>query len=131
MARFNKAITVVAATPINVATGMTSAQMVTAGFSQIPRQLVKRVFLQMKVAGTGLGYVMDGIRGQTSATQQWRVPASSVSGDLTAQLAPATATAPGGSYGDSDPNAGIDLSQTWIDGSVNGDVITVSYDTKT
>jgi len=123
--RENMSITVVAGTPINVATGMTAAQMATAGITAaIPQKLANRVFVQMLHGGSGLGYVMDGI------LPRGRVPASSASGDLTAELAVATAGAPGGSYSDGAPNdAGldVDLALMWVDGAHSGDVIKVSY----
>ncbi len=131
MARINESITVAAGTPLNLATAMTSAQMVTKGYGYLPQKPVSQLFIQMKTGGTGRGYVMTGIRGQTSATQLWRVPDAAVSGDLTAELAPATATAPGGSYSDQPVDGSVDLSQCWVDGSHTGDVITVSYNTKT
>lgn len=131
MARNNITLTVVAGTPINVSTGKSSAQMLALGYVTIPRLLVNRVFVQMLLGGTGVGYVMDGIRGITSAAEQWRVPGAAVSTDLTAQLAPATVTAPGGSYSDTDNDHGIDLSTFWIDGASNGDTVKISYDTRT
>ncbi len=52
-------------------------------------------------------------------------------GDLTAQLAPASATAPGSQYedaytADADNQGDIDLSLSWIDGSHSGDTVAVS-----
>ncbi len=131
MARINQTITVAAGTPVNAATGLTSAQMITAGFTFIPRLMINRYSVQMLIGGTGAGYVMDGIRGVTSATQQWRVPSHTVSTDLTAQLGPATATAPGFQYSDTDNEHGIDLSLVWLDGSHTADTIQLSYDTRT
>jgi len=129
--RVNFTVTVTAGTPVNVATALNSVAMVAAGFANgapLPRKLVNRLFIQMIHGGSGRGYVMDGIQGVTSATQQWRVPDATVSTDMTAELAPATATAPGGSYGDSDNDHGIDVSKTWVDGSNTGDKIQISID---
>lgn len=130
MARQNQTITIAAGTPINVSTGLTSAQMLAAGYSSIPPKIVNRIFIQMLIGGTGAGYVMDGIRGVTSAAQKWRVPSATVSIDLTAQLGPASATAPGGSYSDSDNDHGIDISTMWLDGSHTADTVQVSYDSR-
>lgn len=131
MARTNKSITIISGTPINIVTGMTSAQMLAAGYVTIPSTPLNEVICQMKHGGTGLGFVMSGIRGQTSAVQQWRVPAYTASTDLTAELAPATATAPGGSYSDPQNNqTTIWGEQFFIDGAASGDIMIVSYDTK-
>ncbi len=131
MARQNFTVTVIAGTPINLATAMTSAQMLAAGYTYVPRKMINRILVQLLIGGTGAGYVMDGIRGVTSAAQQWRVPAATTSTDLTAQLAPASATAPGGSYSDSDNEHGIDISGCWVDGSHTGDTLQVSFDSRT
>ena len=128
MARFNATITVAAGTPFNLFAAMTSAQMITAGFTAIPPKPLNEISIQMLPGGTGLGYVMNA-RGQTSATQQWRVPASSGI-DLVATLAPASATAPGSQYADKYEAHSINLSEIWVDGSHTGDTIQVSYDTK-
>ena len=131
MARYNKTITVVAGTPFNAVTGMTTAQMIANGYTSIPETPLNEIIIQMVHGGTGLGFVMTGIRGQTSPTQQWRTPSASASTDLTAELAPATATAPGGSYSDPLNNSGIIWGdQVWIDGSHSGDTVIISYDTK-
>lgn len=133
MARYNKQVTIIAGTPFNVVTGMTSAQMLAAGYgvTGIPKTPVKEILMQMMAGGTGLGYVMTGIRGQTSPTQQWRVPSAAAATDLSGELAPATASAPGGTW--SDPLAGIDTiwaDQIWVDGQTSGDIIIISFDTK-
>ncbi len=82
-----------------------------------------RVFIQMVIGGTGVGYVMDGIPEGTT-------PAYNTAGDLTAELAAATSTAPGGSYSDftngNNDGPGIDLAALWVDGSHTGDTIIVS-----
>lgn len=103
--RTNREITVAAGTPVRLATS---------------RLLVNRIFIQMKTAGTGRGYVMAGIPVGTT-------PASTTSAHLTAELCPATATAPGCAYTDSYPD-GIDVSLIWVDGSHTGDKITVSWE---
>jgi hypothetical protein len=114
--RVNKTFTV-GANEINVATGLTTAA---ARENSMP---AKRVFIQMLMGGSGLGYVMDGIPWGTVAD-------STVDGHVTAQLAVATATAPGGSYTDRSqtPGADIDLSKLWVHGANSGDKIKVSYD---
>jgi len=105
-ARYNRKITITAGTPIRLSTTKT---------------IVTRVFIQMAISGTSAGYVMAGI-------MNGRTPASSASGDLTAQLAGASASAPGGSYSDADPAGSIDLSEIWVDGANSGDTVIVSYD---
>lgn len=115
--RLNKTATIVAGTPINIATllGLDPAFPVPA----------RRWTAQALIGGTGAIYIMDGIKPRA------RVPVSSTSGDLTAQLAPASATAPGSFYedaytADADNQGDIDLSLTWIDGSHSGDTVAVS-----
>lgn len=110
--RINATLTVNAGTPINLATGTTSAAPAPVWAS--------RYFIQMAHGGTGLGKVYDG------------VPASRnlAATDLTAELPPATATSPGGSYEDWDKSldrGGIDVNEVWIDGSNTGDKIYASY----
>lgn len=104
--RYNRTITVTAGTSIQLTT--------------TSRYLVRAIFIQMAIGGSGYGAVMAGI-------VNGRTPSKSTSGDLTAQLAPASATAPGSSYSDSN-QLGIDLSTIWVDGSNSGDTIIVSYD---
>lgn len=83
-----------------------------------------RVFIQMASGGSGKGIIFDGVPlGVT--------PTDTSYGDIVAELAPATATAPGGSYSDATPGhlvgaPQIDLRRMWIDGSNNGDGIRVS-----
>lgn len=113
--RVNTQITITAGTPVNLLTGLTTAY---TG----PPVYASRVFIQMKHGGTGLGYVMDGI--------YQRVPSASAASDLTAELSPASSTAPGGSYEDWDKamdRGGVDISQIWIDGSHSTDVVLASY----
>jgi hypothetical protein len=113
--RINRSITVVAGTPINVATGLSTAA--TAN----DKLMVNRVSCQMKHGGTGYGLVLGGI-------VAGRIPAAANSLDLTWEMGPAGATAPGGSWSDDDGTRGIDLSTIWVDGSNSGDKILVSYD---
>jgi hypothetical protein len=82
---------------------------------------VREVFIQMAIGGTSAGYVMI-VSGHT--------PSKTAAGDVTAQLAPATSTAPGGAYSDSSPQADIDLYNIWVDGDHTGDNIIISYDTR-
>lgn len=91
------------------------------GASDGIRLIADRVFIQMLpvAGGGGLGYVMDGIRPD-------RVPSIALAGDVTAVLASATATDPGGGYSDSDAHGGIDLSLLWIHGAQVGDTIKFS-----
>jgi hypothetical protein len=116
--RINQTFTIAAGTPINVASGTTT----TASNAPV---YAARVFIQMLsgCSSCGQGYVMDGINYP-------RVPSHSNSTDLTATLAPATSTAPGGSYSDNSlGNNGqlIDVNRLWIDGSHTGDTVVVSY----
>lgn len=129
--RINAKFTVTASGPINIVTGLNGTQMANA--APIPRLMARSLFIQMLPGGTGLGYVMDGIYGVQANGTSPRIPSAAVATDVSADLAPATASAPGGSYSDwySLPNgaAGIQVDKTWIDGSVPGDTIKVSYDT--
>ncbi len=130
--RINKTFTVTANGAINLVTGADAVAMVTYG--AVPRTMVRALIIQMKHGGTGLGYVMDGIYGvQAADGVSPRIPSAATDSDVTAELAPATATAPGGSYTDffELPNgaAGTDVSRMWVDGAVPGDKIKVSYDT--
>lgn len=110
--RVNRTITITAGTPVQIATVTTQCN---------------RIFIQMLAGGAGIGYVMD-----MSAYNPGKVPDSSVSGNLTAQLAPATNTAPGGWYTDmalpGQGTAPIDVSRIWVDGSNSGDTVVVSCD---
>ncbi len=114
--RVNQLLSVVAATPINIATGTSTAPAASS-----PPMYASRLFIQAVHGGTGLVYVMDGI-------QVGKTPATSTAGHLTAELAPATSTAPGGAYSDADPSGGIDLRKIWIDGGHTADTVIVSYD---
>lgn len=116
--RVNFKVTVVAGTPVNVATQGTSGD-------GIPK-LATRVLIQLMPASTGVGYIMDGIYGVANGSP--RVPNHTASTDLTAIISGAAATTPGATYSDVDFQKGIDISKMWVDGSVSGDTITVSYD---
>jgi hypothetical protein len=119
--RLNRLYTITAGTPINVATGLTTAA------AKENRLDVKRVFIQMAHDSAGasfdLGYVMDGI-------PYGRVPAAANASDITAELTPASTTQPGGNYSDSDNDAGMDAAKMWVDGLHTGDKIRVSLDVK-
>ncbi len=108
--RLNQLLTVTAGTPIQL--------------SKTPLY-VSEVLIQMATGGTGLGYVCAGIpSGVTPAA------ACGTAGQLSAQLSPASSTAPGGYYADSAQDRqgrGIDLSQIWVDGSHSSDSIIVTY----
>ena len=110
--RINATLTVASGTPINLATGTTTAAPGPVWAS--------RYFIQMAHGGTGLGKVYDGVPASRSLT----------AADLTAELAPATSTAPGGSTEDWDKSGdrgGIDINEVWIDGSNTGDKVYASY----
>lgn len=113
--RVNRSITITSGTPVNVWTG--------TGAAETTPVMARAILLQMKHGGTGIGYVLAGI-------SRNRVPSASNSADLSAELAPASATAPGGGYSDSAEVTGIDVSRIWIDGSVSGDVVICTVDLK-
>lgn len=118
MARQNLKVTITAGTPINL------GKLVNPNGENV---FADRLFIQMAKAGTGLGEVID-----MDAFPIGTAPAAhgATAGQLTAQLAPATATAPGGSYSDTmspKDGTGINLATMWLDGSVNGDVVNVSF----
>ena len=73
---------------------------------------IQRIFCQMLIGGTNPGYIMDGYQGSSTPDP--------TGDDLTAQLAPASASAPGGSYSDTSPEnygGGIIGSQFYIQGT--------------
>jgi hypothetical protein len=114
--RRNVKITLNPGTPVNLSVAL--------GLVQNP--MANRVFIQMATGGTGLGYVMAGIYGG-------RTPATTNANDVSGELSPATATAPGGSWADP-PGAiefslapAIDLSTIWVDGTA-ADPVRVSAD---
>jgi hypothetical protein len=111
--RINQTFTIAAGTPICVGNG--------TGASQQTPVWAQRVFVQMLPGGTGVGYIMADINFP-------RVPAHTNSTDLTATLAPASSTAPGGSYSDTSQSQGtMDMARFWIDGSHTGDTVAVSF----
>ena len=117
--RVNVTLTINAGTPQNAVTAGSAAP------AQGQPVYAKRYVVQVQpAAGGGLVYVMDGIRGG-------RVPAHTVSSDLSGTLTAGTAALPGGSFSDADPDpqgAGIDMTQVWVDGAHTGDTVVVSWD---
>lgn len=118
--RVNMTLTITAGVPLNVSTQSTVSD-------GVPR-MATRVFIQLYPGATGIAYIMDGISGVSNGAP--RVPSHSNSTDLTAIVYGATASAPGSSYSDYDAYHGIDVSKLWIDGSVSGDKVIVSFDLK-
>lgn len=122
MQRKNITITITAGTPVNVgqsfALATTTTTKVPPGTAPI---FCQRIAVTVLLAASGqVVYVMDGIPYNI-------VPAATTSGQLSAQLSAGTATAPGGSYSDTDPAAGIDLNGLWIDGAHSGDTVAVTF----
>lgn len=123
--RVNKTLTITAGTPVNI---YTETSVGDPSFLDLYGKQASRVFMQMKHGGSGLGYVMSGCAN--------RVPSSANSSDVSAELQPATATAPGGTW--SDPASGsfadtpscVPVNGIWVDGSHTGDQVIVSYDLK-
>jgi hypothetical protein len=108
--RLNQLITITSGTPIQLSKFHLYAS---------------EILIQMATGGTGLGYVCAGIPLGTT-------PAAScgTAGQLSAQLSPASSTAPGGYYADqasAKGGPGIDLATIWIDGSHTGDTVIVTY----
>src|ERR1700722_16496600 len=116
MARFNRTLTIGAA-PIRLSDFATAA---TVG-EQLPPKYVVNFFAQMLHGGSGIGWLSLGIPPGTTPT----VPPPD--GQLSAELAPATANAPGGSFNQNQsafgsPLAGtMDLARAWLSGSNAGD----------
>lgn len=109
--RINQKLTIVAGTPI---------QLSAFHF------YVTEIFIQGAASASG------GIIEICAGIPLGTTPAAhcGTAGQLTAQLAAATSTAPGGSYSDSvngKQGSGIDLANIWVDGQHSGDVVTVSY----
>jgi hypothetical protein len=124
MARFNRTYTI-EANPIRLSDNATAA---TVG-EILPPKYVVNFFVQALHGGSGLIWVSTGIpNGVTPA-----VPPTD--GQLTSELSPATATAPGGSYNQNQSAFGsmlagtVDLTRAWISGANAGDTVVVSYDT--
>ena len=106
----------------------------TGGTFSIPNRIASsqtlgdRLFCQMKTAGTGLGYVLYSNSG--SIPSKANDPgADGVSSDIVMELPSAGTTYPGGTYSDPQPGGGNfeDMSAYWVDGTVNGDKIRVTY----
>jgi hypothetical protein len=112
--RLNQQITIVAGTPIRLAARSTP---------------VDRLMIQARhnpSGGNGIIYILDGV----SPTKACNAADAT---QLTAELAPGTATSPGGSYsdpqganGDSPPDF-TDLAHMCIDGTHSGDIAIVTY----
>jgi hypothetical protein len=117
--RKNLLVTIAAGTPVQVST------LANSGCPANGACMVNRIFIQALLGGSGVVYVMD-----MSSYIANTVPSHSTAGNLTAQLAAATASAPGGSYSDTaDSGSGaIDISAIWIDGSNTSDTVVVSFD---
>lgn len=110
--RINATLTIASGTPINLATGTASAAPAPVWAS--------RYFIQMAHGGSGYGKVYDGVPASRSLT----------AADITAELAAATAIAPGNAFEDWDKSGdrgGIDVNEVWIDGSNTGDKVYASY----
>lgn len=107
---YNQRITITAGTPVQVSAAHIK---------------VHSILIQMRTGGTGRGYILRPLPGVT--------PSASNGADLSAELAPATATAPGGAWSDNDDTPfgtrkDIYLDAIWIDGSNSTDTVTVTYD---
>ena len=109
-AQFGKQITVTAGTPIRLVN---------------TRTMVSSLLIQMKHGGSGLGLVYNAD------------PAIACSaGTLVAELAPATATSPGGSYtfpsngSATTESSGFDINYVCVDGSNSGDVLVTSWNVR-
>lgn len=112
--RINQTLTVASGTPINLATGTSTAP---TG----PPLWAWEYFIQMAAGGSGMGKVFDGVP----------ISRAVVAGDITAQLAPAvSATSPGGVYSNTDftgDRNGIDINEIWVDGTHTADTILTSW----
>ena len=88
--------------------------------------VVDRYIIQMAIGGTGSGLICIVPVATTPAAS------CATAGQLSGQLAPASATAPGGSWSDGVSNSGgsINLQTVWVDGSNSGDVVIVSANVK-
>ncbi len=120
MARFNLLLTITAGTPIRLSDSATD------GTQKTQPLYVNELIIQMASGGSGLGYVMAGVKPGTT-------PNKATAGTVSAQLTAATAGAPGGTYSDAaDPRGGggIDLSKIWIDGDHTADTVVVSWDSR-
>lgn len=120
--RIQTIVTINSAVPVNVAVLF---RYKSAADQQGQPMVINRIFCQMLPAGTGVGYVMDGIPFGTT-------PNPATAGQLTAVLAAASATDPGGSYSDRGaPNEGFIYGENfWVGGSQTGDKMVVSCDVR-
>jgi hypothetical protein len=89
---------------------------------------VNKLSIQMKHGGSGIGYVFLGIKNGATPT----LPP--IDGQLSLELEPATATAPGGQVSDSKFGSGVlsgteDVTKCWIATANSGDSMIVTYDT--
>lgn len=109
--RVNMQVTITAGTPVRLTTTKT---------------LVNRLFIQLKTGSSGRAFLLLGVPATTTCD-------ATNAAQLTAELAPATATAPGGSFSDPQgangmsPSDSEDLAQICIDGSHTGDVVVISF----
>jgi hypothetical protein len=76
----------------------------------------------MLAGSTGIGYVLAGVPAGIT-------PVSDTGIYLAGQVSAPTGSNPGGSYSDTVPSGDspIDMSSVWLDGSVDGDKILISY----
>jgi hypothetical protein len=116
MPRVCKTITVATAgTPVNLATGTTSAPQ--KGGTP---QWAKNVLVQaLHGSSAAFGYLLTAEAGT--------VPSHSTSGQLVAEIPPASSTGPGTpvfEYSD----VGRDLNTVWVDASHSGDAFAASWD---
>lgn len=102
--RWKALITITAGTPIFVAAG------------QVPI-MADRILVQPRHGGTGLVLVYDDVPIGMAASDV------AAGGDLAVELAPATSTAPGGTY--TDTGGSIDLRMIAVDGSHSGDTVLI------
>lgn len=127
MARINKLITIASGTPTRIWDGATAAPSYEQA-SPPPAVWVTNFFVQMMHGGSGLGFVMTGIPYGTT-------PNYNTAGTVTGELAPASASAPGGSFSQDQSAFGselagtVDITRAWVDGASSGDKVIVSYDT--
>lgn len=127
MARINKTIALTTSAVIRVWDLVTAAPAGEAA-QPLPPQNCINFNAQMQHGGTGnLGYILLGAKpGYT--------PNPATNGDLSAEIAPSTSTAPGGSFYQNQSSFGsplagtLDLTRTYVAGST-GDSMIVTYDT--
>jgi hypothetical protein len=121
--RVNRTLTIAAGTPFNLGTGKSTAVPLAT-----PPLWVSRVFIQMLVGGTGYGIIYDGVAyGRLPNAAGTQYP------DVTAHLAAAQGSNPGGAYGNGDQfrdEVSIDANTVWVDGSHTGDLVAAGFDPK-